>query len=248
MSKPVPISWRSEPGNVLTVSLQVGKSRALPADLEDTWHAVVAKFARLGSVGGFSGESNDPALSSIVVADEEAMSATTLGCRFQVANVSAFAARALSNVVEFFHAKVIPLEQAFIAGPVELLRADSVAAEGIHQPVPFVFSDERQHFTSGFDIFVKLRSPQPDDVLYQIEDAYGHWFSAVNLGCFASPTYRPADCFVYPGDETQIDEDLIVLSVERSLFSEPEGIDSLVNVFQWVHHRVAEIDRVGISE
>jgi hypothetical protein len=84
--------------------------------------------------------------------------------------------------------------------------------------------------------------------LYQIEDAYGHWFSAANIGCFASQTYPPGDCFVYPGDETYAEEDLIILSIEKALFSEPEGIDSLVNVFQWIHHRLAKIEGVCISE
>jgi len=247
MGKSVPISWRSGPSQTLSLSLQVDRSSVLPADLGNTWHAVISKYASLGSVGGFSGGSHNPALSVITIIDEE-MSSSLLACQFQVANVSVFAARALANVVEFFHTRVIPLDQAVITGPAELLRVDSATADGIYRPLPFVFSDERELFTTGFDISVKLRNPQPDDVLYQIEDAYGHWFSAVNIGCFASSTYLPGDCLMYPGDETYTEEDLIVLSVEKALFSEPEGMDSLVNVFQWVHRRLAEIEDVCISE
>jgi len=247
MSRSVPISWRSGSGQTLSVSLQIDRSSALPADLENTWHAVVNKYAKLGSVGGFSGSRHDPVLSVITVGSGD-VSSTLLACRFEVANVSAFAARALANVAEFFHTKVVPLDKAIITGPAELLQIDSPAAGGIYQPMPFVFSDERELFTTGFDISVKLRNPQPDDVLYQIEDAYGHWFSGVGIGCFASQTYPPADCFVYPGDETYTEEDLIVLSIEKALFSEPEGIDSLVNVFQWVHHRIAKIEDICIAE
>lgn len=113
--------------------------------------------------------------------------------------------------------------------------------------LPFAVEDERVHAASGFDIAIHTKGPQPEELMLRIEDAYGHWFSAVNLGCFASETYPPAECFVYPGDETVIEADSIRLSIDRFLF-ESEGIDSLLSVLQWAHERIAEIAQVEIYQ
>ena len=55
-------------------------------------------------------------------------------------------------------------------------------------------------------------------------------------------------CFAYPGDETVVHADQMLLSIEDCLFAEPDGIDALLHVLGFVHRRFVPIASVTLSE
>lgn len=247
MTRAVPIQWKPATAGRLAVSARVASADQVAQHTAD-WRAVMTKLSCLGSVGGFCGPANDRATASVTVSDASSTNAHELRCEFAIREVSPFAAQALANVVEFFSRRVLPLSFVVIEAPADLSPGTWPKDNRFTGRLPFAVEDERVHAASGFDIAIHTKGPQPEELMLRIEDAYGHWFSAVNLGCFASETYPPAECIVYPGDETVIEADSIRLSIDRFLFLESEGIDSLLSVLQWAHERIAEIARVEIYQ
>jgi hypothetical protein len=212
------------------------------------WFAIMEKLARLGSVGGLCGPTDKRSEVLMRILSTSDARSQQFQCEFEIGQLSTFAAQALANVMFFFNVKVCQLASVVIFTPPKMSPDFWQKVNRFTGQLPFEVQDERTYVNGGFNIEVQLRTHQTADVLSQIEDAYGHWFSAVNLGCFASETYPPATCFIYPGKETRLRDDSILISIDNCMFSEPEGTDSLLSVFQWVDLHVAEIANIAIYE
>lgn len=248
MTQDLSIQWKPAAFGRLAVLARTATAEgANDGHLRD-WQALMTKLSRFGCVGGLSGPTQDRSGGRLTILDMASVSGGEFRCEFEARELSSFASRALTNVLVYFSTKVVPVHGATVFVPDAWMPDSWPSVNRFIERLPFEWSDERELFTSGFDIVVTSRYEAEAQTLLKVEDAFGHWFSAVNMGCFSSLAYSPADCFVHPGDETRFQKDGLVLSIEESLFAEPEGIDSLLGVFDWLHREVCEIAHVGFYE
>jgi hypothetical protein len=215
---------------------------------QDDWRALMTKLSRLAGVGGLCGPGNDLGKCRLIVKDVGGLSDHQFGCEFEFQEISSFAVQALANILEFFHYAVVPIQETMIFVPISWMPQNIPPLFRFNDGLSFDSSDERERFRSGFDIAIQLKRGVSIETMVLIEDAFGDWFSAVNMGCFANLALPPSSCFVSPGEDTSFREDGLCISIEDAAYAEPEGTDSMLGVFEWVHLNIAEISRVDLYE
>jgi hypothetical protein len=248
VSAPLSILWSQGPYDRLTVTAHAAGSSQLQDIHRSDWRAVMNKVARFADVGGACGPTAHRADAAMAILSAMSSDPSELRCEFEIKELSSFVARALASALEFFSAKVVPLTRTAIYADAGMHPAAWPRVSGFVGSLPFSVHDDRVQFTSGFDIEVRLGAPPSQQAANIVEDAFGHWVSAVNVGCFATQGVPPAQCYAYPGDDTLLEGNTLRLSLERTLFAEPEGIDSLLSIFQCVHERGTVIEHVDFYE
>lgn len=248
MNSPLSILWSPGPRDRLTVTAYAADSSQLRDDHVSDWRAVMNKVARFADVGGACGPTADRAKVAMAILSAMSSDPSELRCEFEIKEQSSFVARALAHALEFFSIKVLPLTRTAIYADAGMHPSAWPRVNRFVGSLPFSVHDDRVQFTSGFDIEIRLGAPPSLQAATIVEDAFGHWVSAVNVGCFATQGVPAAQCYAYPGDDTVLEGNTLRLSLERALFAEPEGIDSLLGIFQCVHERGTVIEHIEFYE
>ena len=248
LSVALPITWSPGPHDRLTVTTRAADPAARGEPVLAGRQAVRTTVARFADVGGACGPTAYRSQASMAVVDATSSDPDELRCEFEIKGLSAFAARALASALEFFSRRVLPLTRTSIYADASMQPPAWPTVSRFVGPLPFSVRDDRVHFTSGFDIDIRLASPPFAEAATIVEDAFGHWVSAVNIGCFATRGLPADQCHAYPGDETVVDGNLLRLSLDEASFAEPEAVESLLGIFQCVHERGTPIEHVEIYE
>jgi hypothetical protein len=241
-------TWQASASGILSVRASAMQASALSAHAPGALLSPIVDFAALGAHGGLSFGAHDPAAARAKVA-----STKIVGGEIEwVLEVSGFAPRALKlleGAIAFFDAKLSPLRSVAIAAPSNLLSSRASDQGGYHLPLPFSFTDERQHEAKGYNVELQFVAPQPEDLFERVEGAFWSWFSAASVGCFSNTTYPPEISHVYLDfDDIKYHPTYAIIPIEEALLAHPDSSESLINVLQWIHRHIVPLAAVDFYD
>jgi hypothetical protein len=223
------------------------KSRSEPID--PVVLTPLTKFAQLGAHGGLSGQQFDPTTAEMELLSSRMVSATSAECRLTGRAISPDAVHMLMGAVGFIDARVAELSSVLVECSREMILAHAAPRTGHYEPLPFQLVDERTFESRGFELALDFTTGVSEQVLQQFEyEAYGHWVSAANVGCFASPAFPAAACHVYPAGDPLVSDDRMVLALDNVAVAEPDATASLINVLHWGHRHIHPLARAELYE
>lgn len=245
INRPFPVEYRKSPA-LGSLQVQVTFERSITADhvVDRAVRAAFRSFSRVGTLGGLAGRHIAPRDSTLKLVKRETSGASLI-CSFRNVAIDAGALVVLENLAHDIHLKQVKVRNVRIVSDMVKPGGKSPSElPSLFQPVPFTYENEAE----GSDITADLvfQDSQPMEARVRFEDAWRSWLDLGGYGGFADDTYPPGKTAIYPGDEPQSLPKEIVFLMDDAYISDP-GIDSLVNIFHKLHHRVARIDSVEIS-
>ncbi|MER9028509.1 hypothetical protein [Mesorhizobium sp. LNJC405B00] len=206
---------------------------------------VLSVFANLADHGGLSGDSIYPGAFQGLTW-RVTLSQRSAQCSLQNLIVDPSSHFILVNMLHWFHIKVSSLRSAFILWPPEQLVKDASFVEFPSTFPKLSFNQRIDEISDEFDIEVDLDGLASDDILKQFVDVVDIWFMATHRGAFSSDTFEPSASGVFPGEDIDIEPDSLIWYVDR-FRTQMEALDSLLNIFEWLHHNIFRIKEVTIS-
>lgn len=231
---------------LLEVRAQIADDIVIKSDCADVWRAMLRKFVSFVAVGGLSCVATEGRFGYLDLLQANTDGSGRLSATLEARNVNGFAATALARVIGAFHTQVTVLVRASLVVPVDWPRSTWPLVE--REQLPFQFEDRREVLRNGIKFTLSFRSYLSEAAAVRTEDAFGAWFSCVNLGIFSDTPDEARGSFVDLGDDLQHSGNVLVLQTGEYLFAEPIGIDALLQVMCWVHKNIASIEHVAVSD
>jgi hypothetical protein len=202
-------------------------------------------FANLANVGGFAGDKYQPSTSFMNLTDSCKVSKKRLSWSLNYRNVDAKSINVLKNILHYAHLKISSIQAISIKASQEMLNASYIdELPPLFLPLPFTFEDERGIDETNLTIEIYLLERQSKVTITQVEDVFGHWFTAASNGAFSSNVYPPDLCKIYIGDETVYTDDMLIIFIDKLIIDNESGLSCLLNALHWGHSHLASIKDV----
>lgn len=207
---------------------------------------VMAAYASLGAVGALSGLHLRPSQARLALSDVR-IDGPQGRWSFTGADVDPCALFVLLNMLHWVHLEIAPLARATIAWPENRRPSDTQRPcfPGACESLSFDcdFDDEGR----AIDVTVDFAAPQPEPVVRQVVDAMSRWLLATHRGAYANAAFDPSNSLVAMGpDVMSLSADRVIWYLDQ-IRCDDAALDGLVNVLEFVSHRIAPIRRVHFS-
>jgi hypothetical protein len=243
------VSWQAS-GDAHTVAVAAAVNPGV--DLNALALAAVLSpildVAALAARGGLSGPAFDPRDAVVQVLEQRVVGGRNVEWILSVQKVAPRLLQHLLGAMAFFDRAIAPLSTLAVAAPQSFVQALQSAEQGYWKPLPFQYTDQRQHFVGGLTVYVDFTHSISLDARAKFEDeAFGDWFCAASAGCFCDQQVPPELARIYLG-EARYWADGMALSLDEFIQAEPVAIDSLIDVFTRAHYEIASIQSVEIDD
>jgi len=247
MTRPFPVqfSLHASP-DVLEISIAF--RAALDVALEKNVAEVLTAFGRMGSVGGLSGESSNPALASLKLISRDFVLKRTQWI-FGDVRIDPASLSILLNMIHYIHLEDAAVESVLIAwqGYRREMGISAIKFPKLWPQLSFQLEFGNMLGDGDIDVTVTFKEPQNENVLEQVVDAMSAWLLASHRGAYADESFNPSKTAIFLGpDVMTVSPDRIIWYIEVMRCNE-SAFDGLINLLEWVHWHVARISIVEVG-
>lgn len=242
------IDWR--PSDNGSIVLRVWPMSSTDSDQQfATWQRVMMRVNEFAAIGGLSRAPDYPSSRPLELISVQLHAAPMYESVFAPHDASLYTPEALGRVIDVFATHVGRLAGAQVlafdgAGPMR-----DRGLEPLIQRVPFSWSDERLQFTDGFYVRVLANKAfEEQSAALGLEDAFGRWITAVNLGMFSDFGRDSGTSYIHLDDAPKIDGFEMQFSFGDYRFAEPEGLEGLARALLHFHRSGVELASVELHE
>jgi hypothetical protein len=241
--RPFPISIASgaRPDEIL---VRAELSHPLDAEAEVGVKDVVQAFAGLASRGGLSGTLHNPGAAPEVVVDLR-WDDRRIEVAYREVAVDPGALFILVNMFHWLHRKIVPITGLSVSWPARSRIIDPYEPDFPEQWPNLSYEFQSDDEMAGdIDVEIYLARAESPETTRAIVDAMSKWLLATHRGAFANDMFAPQESAVYLGPDVMLVEPDYVVWFIDLMRTDDAALESLLNVLEWVHQRVASIRAV----